>query len=266
MTKTLFIPKIQISLLLFLLFIIVAPRIGIVLALYLLTACLFFTVGSDLLFAFIRRKTIFKEPYAAIVTGLILTLIIDTSTVWYQMLLICLSAMVIKNFLRIGGRHVLNPAASGLLVGYILFGLNPSWWGPTFYLGGLTNPLNIAIFVVVLAFGLVSVRRMKRVGVVASFMFSSLVFAFLNSFKFSISLLTSVFLSPGVWFYSLVMLPEPMTSPVNMGRQVMYGVFVALVTFLLVQFVLPLEFLAGNFPDVTLVALLLGNIVFFKFR
>lgn len=266
MQKVFSVPKIQISVLLFFLFVLVAPRIGVFLALYLLTACLFFTIGSDILFAYLRRKTFFKEPYAALVTGLILTLIIDTSASWYQILLICAGAMVIKNFLRIGGRHVLNPAASGLILGYIVFGLNPSWWGPTFYIGGLTNPLNIAIFAVILSFGFVSVRRMKRGFIFASFMLSSVVFAFFNSFRFTISLITSIFLSPGVWFYSLVMLPEPMTSPVNIKRQVMYGVFVALVTFLLVQFVLPLEFLGGNFPDVTLVALLLGNIVFFKFR
>lgn len=266
MKKILNIPKVQINLLLLLFFVLVASRIGVFLALYLLTACLFFTVGSDLVFAYVRRKTFFKEPYAAVTTGLILTLIIDTSVLWYQILFIAVIAMALKNFLRIGGKHVLNPAASGLVAGFLAFGLQPSWWGPTFYQGGFSNILNLAVFAVILSFSLVSVRRMKRAGVAASFLFSSVVFSFLSTLRLAVSAITSVFLSPGVLFYTLLMLPEPMTSPVNMKRQVMYGVFVSLVTFLLVKFVLPLEVIGGNFPDLTLVALLLGNVVFFRYR
>jgi len=265
MLKVLRVPKVQISLLLFVLFFLVAPRIGITLSVTLLVLCLTSTIVSDLLFAYIRKHTFFI-PHAAVVTGLILTLIIDTNSEWYQVVFVCVIAMAIKNFLRLSGRHIFNPAASGLVVGYLVFGIQPSWWGPTFYLGGFSNPVNVAVFVTIIAFSYVSVKRMRRFGVFVAYLFSTSLFTFLASAKLALSVGLSVFVSPGVLFYGLLMAPEPMTSPVRLTRQILFGVFVSGMTYFIVQFVVKHSLVQGNFPDATLVALLLGNLVFFKFR
>src|SRR3989338_3053753 len=64
------------------------------------------------------------------------------------------------------------------------------------------------------------------------------------------------FLYPTVLFFTLVMLPEPMTTPYIKKYQVIFVVFVSIISFLISSF------FAGD-PLIT--ALLLGNIIFFKF-
>ncbi len=231
-------------------------------ALSLLLLCLGFTMLSDLLCTFVKvRKFIF--PHSAIVTGLILTLIIDPQATWYQIAVIAAAAMAIKNFLRPARRHIFNPAASGLAVGWLLFGIYPSWWAPTPYGGNMLSPENIVIFAVVLCAAYVSCYRLARYRTVVAYLIAYVIF--LQLFGQSASFTTSVaaILNPGTLFYALVMLVEPMTCPNSKISQLLYGTFVAATTVLLV-------FIGGkvSFPlfDASLTALLLGNLLFFKFR
>jgi Na+-translocating ferredoxin:NAD+ oxidoreductase RnfD subunit len=70
-------------------------------------------------------------------------------------------------------------------------------------------------------------------------------------------------LNPGTFFYAFLMLVEPMTSPVKKSKQILYGVTVAALTIGLIHS----QKIAGiSFFDVSLTALLLGNLLFFKFR
>lgn len=256
-------PKIQLIILLILFYCVSLLHVSLPLAFSLLFTCVTFTVVADLVFTYIRQKTFFV-PYAAIITGLILALIIDTSASWLQILVIAIAAMGIKNFFRIGGRHLLNPAASGLLVGWLVFGLQPSWWAATLYMPGAITLQNVLVLLSILAFALVSAYRLKRYNTVLSFL---LVFTLLYLLitQFSLQAGLRLLLSPGNLFYAFVMVAEPMTSPVNRKRQLLYGSFVAVFNIVFV-FLIQNAVLFPNFPDTSLVALLIGNILFFKFR
>ncbi len=257
-------PKFQVLLLLILLYGITIFHLPVITALLLLISCVGFTVGFDLLFAYIRRKKLFV-PYAALVTGMILTLIIDPSANLVQIAVICAAAMAIKNFLRISNRHVLNPAASGLLVGWALFQLSPSWWSPTLYTPGAITLPNILVLVAVLLLAYVSGYRLKRYYTIITFLIAYTVLTIIFTQTISFSSLVGVILSPGTLFYTIVMLAEPMTSPVQKKRQILYGCIVTLLNVLFV-FVVMRHFPTISFPDSSLVALLIGNVLFFKFR
>jgi enediyne biosynthesis protein E5 len=256
-------PKLQLIILLSLFYCVSLFHVSLSLAFFLLVTCVTFTVVADLVFTYIRRKTVFV-PYAAIITGIILALIIDTSASWLQILVIATAAMGIKNFFRIGGRHLLNPAASGLLTGWVVFGLQPSWWAATFYTPGAITLPNVFVLVSLLAMALVSAYRLKRYNTVLSFL---LVFTLLYLLitQFSLQAGLRILLSPGNLFYAFVMVAEPMTSPVNRKRQLLYGSFVAVCNIVFV-FLIQNTVVLQNFPDASLVALLIGNILFFKFR
>jgi len=245
------------------LLIVIAARIfGPSATLSLLVTCVGFTVASDILLTYLRRKKVFTTPFAAIVTGLILTLIIDPAANWYQILVICFAAMAIKNFVRIGNRHVLNPAASGLLIGWVLFSLNPSWWGATLSKGEGSFLENAAIYGILLLIVSVSCLRLGRYLSVLSYL---AVYALsLVVLGTTISGVLANTLSVGVLFFAFLMLPEPMTSPVSKKRQLLYGAGVSLLTVLFVQLIAILGL--SNTPDFSLVALLIGNSIFFKFR
>ena len=192
------------------------------------------TIGSDLLLARLRGKPFFF-PSAAIVSGIIIALLVSPHSPWYQILLPGVLAMWSKNFLRVGDRHIFNPAALGLLLGGIIWGQNTSWWGVSWQ--QLTGqPLS---FIILLTPFLISALRMHRYFIQLAFLFVIVLFK-------------ASPLDPTLLFFVAVMLPEPMTTPVKLIRQLAFGVAVALLS------------LISYFPDPLLFALLAGNVLFIK--
>lgn len=220
-----------------------------------------FTAGSDLLFMYLRKHVLFA-PYAAIVTGLILGLTMSPHLPWYGVLLISVFASASKHFVKIANRHVFNPAAFGLVVGNILLQDTVSWWGVSFQVLK-SAPLHIVAFLILLLPLLVSGIRMKRFGSIGSFLIT---YSVLLLLQHNISPLATI-TDPTVLFFALTMLPEPMTSPVSLRRQILFGGFVA--SLAIFFFYLPFmgNLLPANLlPDGLLPFLLLGNVVFFKSR
>lgn len=258
-------PRIQIIILLSILFLITMFHLPVVTSLLLLILCVGGAAGFDYLFAYIKKQEL-RIPYSGIITGLILTLIIDPAAQWWQILIIVAAAVGIKDFLRISDRHIFNPAASGLMVGFILFGLNPSWWGPTPYSFDKFHPVNILLAVSVFALAYVSCWRYKRYFNVLCYLVVSIVLQVLL-LDSTFSNAVAAMINPGSLFFALVMLPEPMTTPMKKLRQALFGILVAIVNigviYLMANEMIPAF---SNFPDTSLVALLLANLLFFKFR
>lgn len=255
------IPKVQLALILLLIALSSFFQYPLPFVTKILVLSLLSTVGSDLLFIYLRKHALFI-PYAAIVTGLILGLTINPLLPWYGILLISVIASASKHFVQISNRHIFNPAAIGLVVGNMLLNDTVSWWGVSFQVLKLT-PLNIVVFFMLLAPIFVSGIRIKRFGSVGAFLLTYSVLLFLQNQASPLMTLTN----PTVLFFAITMLPEPMTSPSVLRRQIFYGAFVA--TTAIVYFYLPFSrsLLATNLlPDGLLPFLLLGNLVFFRFR
>ncbi len=214
------------------------------------------TVGSDLIFLKLRKKNIFF-PSAALVTGFIIALLTDPNLLWYNISAIGIVAMASKHFLRFSGRHVFNPAAFGLFLSSLLFNQNISWWAVSFQQFNISHFSFIIYFIILLSPAVISVLRMRRFRIIISFLFVYGLFIGLNS-KF--------FLDPTILFFSLVMLPEPMTTPNNHTRQVLFGTTVALLVIILSLPILNSKFLILNSFDPLAFSLLIGNLLFFRFR
>ena len=211
----------------------------------------FFTAGSDLVFTCIRKHTLFV-PYSAIVTSLILGLTISPQLPWYGIFLISVLASASKHFIQASRRHIFNPAAFGLVIGNILLQDTVSWWG-----------VSSVAFLILLVPLYVSGIRLKRFGNIFAFLFTySLLLLLLDNVSPRITLI-----DPTVLFFAITMLPEPMTSPIILSRQIVFGAFIASTA--IVSSYLPFmkNVVAANFlPDGLLPFLLLGNLVFYKFR
>ncbi len=222
-----------------------------------------FTIGSDLIFTYFRKKQLFI-PHAAIVTGLILSLTNNPGLPWYDILLISAIAMGAKNFIRIGGNHIFNPAAIGLVVGGIILHQPVSWWAVSFQTLFPFTLQNFIFFIILLSPLLVSAYRMRRYGSISAFLIS---YTLLLSFNhFNLPVLLATLLNPTSIFFSIVMLPEPMTSPVQIKRQLLYG-FIVSVLIVIGSSTLVAQFLPANLlPDGLLPYLLLGNLLFFRFK
>ena len=209
-------------------------HVGEIKPLLLLFLSLAVTIGSDLLLARLRGKPFFF-PSAAIASAIIIALLVSPHSPWYQILLPGVLAMWSKNFLRAGDRHIFNPAAFGLLLAGIILGQNTSWWGVSWQqLAGYPWA-----FVILLIPFLVSALRMRRYFIQLAFLFVIVLFK-------------ASPLDPTLLFFVAVMLPEPMTTPVKLIRQLAFGVAVALLS------------LISYFPDPLLLALLASNMLFIK--
>ncbi|OGH10588.1 MAG: hypothetical protein A2857_06890 [Candidatus Levybacteria bacterium RIFCSPHIGHO2_01_FULL_36_15] len=232
---------------------------------YIIFASVLFTIFFDLLFTYFRSKKLFV-PYAAIVTGIITGLIVNSSLSLYQIPLVCALSMGIKNFARVGNRHIFNPAGSGLVFGSIILGTHISWWAVSFQNIFSLQAKYIFSFLLLLAPVFVSGLKMKRYYAILSFLTLYTIFSQIVSLKsFSGESFLNTFFDPTVLFFSIVMLPEPMTSPVNSKRQILYAGFVALISQLISLPILG-NSIIQTIPDPLVSALLLGNLVFFKYR
>ena len=241
------IPKVQLALALILIYLSSLKQSPLLPTLYLLIVCVGSTIFFDSLFTFLKVRKLFL-PLSGIVSGLIIALIVDPNALWYQVAFICALAMASKNFIRVEDKHIFNPAASGILLGGFIFNLPISWWGASFQTIAQQSFWNFLAFFILLLPGLISILRMRRFGSVLSFI---LVYNIFHSFK--------LVLDPTTIFFSLVMLPEPMTSPFNLKRQIFYGITVAVAVF-------AFSLIADYLPDILIPALLVGNLIFFKFR
>lgn len=265
MPHILSVPKVQLIITLCLIYFTTLMRYSVSETLPVLLVSVDSCILADLIFTSIRRKKLLI-PYAAISTGLIIGLIVDTGAEIYQIALIGALAMAIKNFLRLGNRHVFNPAASGLLLGGIIFNLSVAWWGVSFQ-NLRPNFSNLLLFIILISPALVSAVNLRRYFSIVSFMLVFTIVSFLLSTEKTSSIFLSTLLTPAFIFFSLVMLPEPITSPVNPKRQILYGSIVAVLAILFSTPIISgflLNF--GLLPDIFIVALLIGNGLFFKFR
>lgn len=240
------IPKIQLAAALTLIYLSSLKQYPIATTLYILITSVGFAIFFDLLFTFLKSRTFFL-PLSALITGFIIALIIDPNALWYQVATICGLAMGFKKLFRIGGKHIFNPAGAGLFLGGLIFNLPVTWWGASFQNITVPNFGNFLFFFILHLPAYVSVWRLKRFGSIFSFL---LIYNLFSRF--------SLVLDPTTIFFALVMLPEPMTSPFNLKKQIFYGVIVATVGLILSH--IPI------FPDILISALLLGNLFNFFFK
>lgn len=198
----------------------------------------------EALLSFITKKKFFLS-YSALVSAFLVFLLLDYHLpLWINILAITL-AISSKYIIRFKNRHIFNPAAFGLIITSILTKQQISWWGTSW------NPL----LAVILYIGALPVlRRLRRLYIVAGF----LLVYFLFSFIVNRNLQTIQFLLDGtLMLFTLIMLPEPQTSPVMGYWQKIFGVFVGFIMILIVKFLSNLN------TDPLLLSLLLADLLSF---
>lgn len=224
-----------------------------------------FAVLFDLLFLKIRKVPFFF-PRAALVTGTIIALLTAPDLPLYDPILAAALAMFSKNFLRFP-RHIFNPAAFGLLVADLIFRHSISWWGVSFQSFSFAQDKQFFAFIsslILLTPFYISTIRLKRYRIQVSFLITLLI---LNRILNANFLILNSLLDPTILFFTAVMLPEPMTTPNRHIQQIVFG---SIVAFLSIALSLPFFYnnqLGFNvIVDPFILALLIGNIIFFKFR
>lgn len=162
-----------------------------------------------------------SNPESTYITALILALITGPETAgagWWRMALVSVVAVGSKYLLAYNKKHIFNPAALAIVLAPYLFSYYPSWW-----IGDWRMALPVSVV------GLLVVRKLQRMDLVASFLITYVIV----SFGFSgaawqqplASLKDLVAYSP-VLFFAFIMLTEPATTPPTQRKRLWYGVLV----------------------------------------
>lgn len=161
------------------------------------------TTLTDSIIKYLKLKY-WKISLSAAITGLIIGLTGQFGENPWILILIGIAAMLIKFFVKIEGRHIFNPAASGLLTGMLFFNSYPSWW-----VGGE----NFWIFLIWIP---ILLYKMRRWAPMAGFLLPVTLFNGVN-----------ILTSASLLFFVSVMLIEPKTSPATTKLGLIYGLVVA---------------------------------------
>lgn len=197
------------------------------------------TAGLDYLLQRIRKNKSFFSV-SALISGIIIGLLLSPNSSISSILLIVALSILSKHFLRIKNRHIFNPAAFGLFFGSLLIKSSVSWWG-----------VASGFLPLLLLTGYVSIFRSRKLKIILSF------FVVYNLLTFFINKRIDIF-DPVIIFFTLVMLPEPLTVPNQPIWQIFFGLTTAIITLIL--------FNLANVSDVLTGSLLITNLLFFKFR
>ena len=160
---------------------------------------------------------------SSILPGLILSLIITPAASFKVIPCFTASAglaIASKYLLTIRNKHIFNPAA----IAVVLTAFGPqesaSWW-----IGAS------ALMPLIVIGGLLISRKIRRLGMVITFIgsviVSTLLFVWLEGRDMGAAL-QSVLLHSSLFFLAFVMLTEPWTSPTTKGRRIVYAIIVGI--------------------------------------
>ena len=154
-------------------------------------------------------------------------------------------SLLSKYVIKYRGSHVFNPSNVGLVVAFVVLGstrVEPLdfWWAP------LTNPAMLLAYAVIIVGGLLITRRLKLLGLAASFwlalgigvgLLSASGHCINTRWSFApvcgADFFRTIVTSPEVLIFLFFMITDPKTVPTGQVGRVVFGVLVAVVSTLL---------------------------------
>jgi Na+-translocating ferredoxin:NAD+ oxidoreductase RnfD subunit len=177
------------------------------------------------------RKRRWEYPSGAVLTAAIVAMVLRAQEPWYVTAATALIAIASKWAVRAGGSNVFNPAALAMIASYYLFHTGQSWWGAQTDVNGLPT-------VVMVGAGIFITNRVNKMPLVLAFLASYfLLFSGATFFGNALSV-AEIFRTPdleAVLYFALFILTDPPTSPTKYREQLICGVLVAAVSFVLFQ-------------------------------
>ena len=171
-----------------------------------------------------EKKWVF--PSGAILTGMIIGMILSPHEPWHVVALASAAAVISKYVVRTSSANVFNPAALALLIAFLAFGAEESWWGAL-------PELPLIALALVAAGGLYLANHLKKMPAVVAFLFTYFATFTAASFIGNPLNVWEVFRTPdlhAVIFLALFMVTDPPTSPPKSRDQMIFGALCAIVT------------------------------------
>jgi len=198
--------------------------------------------ATDVVLQDVRFREI-RMPDAAIATGLLVALLLPPTVSPFPAGIVTVTAVILRHVLRYRERPLVNPAAVGVLIGALFFGMAPAWWG------------SIEFALVVVLGILLMLRTPGSWRVPLGFVLTYAVLSVLGNLLIGHVTATGVLLlgafDPAIVFFGFFMVPEPRASPTEGTERLFFAAMIGFMTALLPVIVPSLA---------PFVALLLGNL------
>ncbi|MDD4953930.1 MAG: RnfABCDGE type electron transport complex subunit D [Candidatus Omnitrophica bacterium] len=192
-------------------------------------------LAAEGLVLYLKEKA-FRASESAVITGLITGFVISSDQAWWIFCLAAVIAIFSKHLIRFRGKHIFNPAACGIFLTLILFGVSTQWKGTY-------------IWYILAPFGFYFAYKLKKTEVLAGYAAASLLLFGAQALLQNVPL-WNIF-GYFSYFYIFVMVIEPKTTPLKPIGKYIFGAGVAALVFILTQ--------AGVRFDAELCSLLVMN-------
>jgi len=193
-------------------------------------------LGFEGIFYFFKNKVfIFSE--SAVISGLIIGLVLSSDAPWWILVIAALFAIGSKYLIRFRQRHIFNPAALGIFLVTVIFGVYTQWNGA--YQWYILAPV-----------GLYFISKIRKLELLFSYFITALVLFGFESWMQKVPL-GNIFGYLN-YFFIFIMLIEPKTTPIKSKAKIIFGVCAAALIFIFTLF--------GARFDVELLSLLIVNI------
>ena len=182
------------------------------------------------------RRGRWEFPDGAILTALLIAMVLSAQQPWHYAAVTSAVAVFSKYAIRSRAANVFNPAAFALVATFYLFDTGQSWWGA---LPNVDPWLQIALVIT----GLWIAERVNKLPLVLAFLgiYYALftIAAFLGSTT-QVAQVAEVFRTPDLqagFFFAVFILTDPPTSPVRHSAQILCAAIVAIVSFIVFQWI-----------------------------
>ena len=178
-----------------------------------------------------RRKKVWEFPSGAVLTALIVAMVLRAQEPWYVTSITSVIGVLSKYVLRSRTANVFNPAALAIVLSYYLFHTGQSWWGALTELPALAQ-------LVLIGAGVFITDRVNKMPLILTFLGAYFLLFTVSSFLGDPRRVAEIYRSPdleAVLFFAFIILSDPPTSPAKYSDQLVYGVIVAVVSFVLFE-------------------------------
>lgn len=169
-------------------------------------------VFLDVAFTYIKNKKLYY-PFSSVVTGLLIGLVISPVNGLLPVSVAGLIAFFSKQFLKFKKRHIFNPAALGIIITSVIFGIPVSWWSVAS--GG--------IIIILILFSVPILYRLGRLQYSLIFLLGYFINYLITQ---GVSQAVTLTLDGTVFLFTFIMMTEPMTSAIAGKWKYIFGFLV----------------------------------------
>jgi Na+-translocating ferredoxin:NAD+ oxidoreductase RnfD subunit len=228
-------PKGLLTIMLVVLIALAAPHEGLrVVAPGLLSAVLVSGLVDAVILRIRSRKKLWEFPSGAVLTAMIVAMVLRAQEPWYVTTATSVIAILSKYIFRSRAANVFNPAALGIVVTFYIFHTGQSWWG------ALPEVTPIALMAVLVAVGVFITDRVNKMPLVLAFLGAYFLLFTITSFVGNPKWVSEIYRAPdlqAVLFFAFIILTDPPTSPAKYPDQIVGGIIVAAVSYVVFEWI-----------------------------